>query len=149
MYLVVMALLLALPNTLGEKLGWRGFALPRLQVKYKTLAASVLLGLFWAVWHIPMWIANYKFGLDLLRSMVAIIAYTTIFTCVYNSTSGSVLLTWLFHASITITQNVPQTPLTLTDGIVGWGVAIIVVIMAGATHLSHTPNTDVKRASGV
>ena len=147
--MVVVALVFAFPNALGEEIGWRGFALPRLQAKYNALTASVLLGLFWAVWHIPMWIANDRTGFDLLRSMLTIIAYTIIFTWVYNSTSGSLLLSWLFHASITITQYILQTPLTLTDDIARWGVAIFVVIMMGATHLSSNPRTVYKIAPGV
>jgi membrane protease YdiL (CAAX protease family) len=147
-YMVVAALVFAFPNTLGEEIGWRGFALPRLQAKYNALAASVLLGLFWAIWHIPMWIANDKLGLDLFRSIITIIAYTIIFTWVYNSTSGSVLLTWLFHASITITQYILQTPLTLTDDIVRWCGAILVVIIAGTSNLSRKQKMEFRSTPG-
>ena len=136
-YMVVVALVFAFPNTLGEELGWRGFALPRLQAKYNALVSSIVLGLFWAVWHIPMWIANGMIGLELLRSSVTITTYAIIFTWVYNNTGGSVLLAWLFHASSTITQYFLQTPLTLTDDILRWGVAILIVMIAGSTHLSR------------
>jgi membrane protease YdiL (CAAX protease family) len=136
-HMVAVALVFAFPNTLGEELGWRGFALPRLQTKYNALVSSIMLGLFWAVWHIPMWIANDVMGLDLLISVVTITTYAIIFTWVYNNTGGSVLLAWLFHASMTITQYFLQIPLTLTDDILRWGVAILVVIIAGSTHLSR------------
>ena len=136
-YMVVVALVFAFPNTLGEELGWRGFALPRLQAKYDALVSSIMLGLFWAVWHIPMWIANDIMGLDLLRSVVTITTYAIIFTWVYNNTGGSLLLAWLFHTSTTITQYFLQIPLTLTDDILRWGVAILVVVIAGSPHLSR------------
>ncbi len=147
-YMLVVAIIFAFPNTLGEELGWRGFALPRLQVRYNALASSILLGLFWAIWHIPMWVANGKMGLDLLRSGITIITYAIIFTWVYNSTGGSTLLAWLFHASITITQYVLEIPLTLTDDLVRWGVAAIVVIVAGARHLSGKKEMDFRSAPG-
>lgn len=136
-YMVVVALVFAFPNTLGEEIGWRGFALPRLQAKYNALVSSIMLGLFWAVWHIPMWIANDIMGLDLLRSVVGTTTYAIIFTWVYNNTGGSLLLAWLFHTSTTITQYFLQIPPTLTDDILGWGVAILVVVIAGSPHLSR------------
>jgi hypothetical protein len=84
-----------------------------------------------------MWIANDRMGLDLLRSGVTITTYAIIFTWVYNNTGGSLLLAWLFHASTTTTQYVLQIPLTLTDDILRWGVAVFVVGIAGSAHLSR------------
>lgn len=136
-YMVVVALVFAFPNALGEELGWRGFALPRLQVKYNALVSSIMLGLFWAVWHLPMWIGSGIMGLDLLRSGVTITTYAIIFTWVYNNTGGSLFLAWLFHTAMTITQYFLRIPLTLTDDILRWGVAVCVVVMAGSLHLSR------------
>jgi len=110
-YMVVVSLVFAFPNT--------------------------MLGLFWAVWHIAMWIANDIMGLDLLRSVVTIITYAIIFTWVYSNTGGSLLLAWLFHISTTITQYFLQISLTLTDDILRWGVAIPVVVIPGSPHLSR------------
>lgn len=136
-YMVVVAIVLAFPNTVGEEIGWRGFALPSLQAKYNALVSSILLGLFWAVWHVPMWLGNNIMGVALLRSVVTMTTYAIVFTWVYNNTGGSLLLAWLFHASTTITQYLLQTPLTLTDDILKWGVAILVVVVAGSTHMSR------------
>lgn len=126
------------PNTLGEEVGWRGFALPKLQVKYTAFVSSIIIGLFWGFWHIPIWIAQGYIDLSLLHLIIEILSMiplAIIFTWVYNSTKGSLLLVWLFHASITITNYfVPLLP-TPTEKLLSWAVSIIIVIVTGLTHL--------------
>ena len=127
-------------NTLGEEVGWRGFALPKLQVKYTAFVSTIIIGLFWGFWHIPMWIAQGYVDLSLLpiiTKTLSMVPLAIIFTWVYNSTKGSLLLVWLFHASITITGYFAPSLPTTTEGILSWAMAIIIVIAAGLTHLSR------------
>jgi membrane protease YdiL (CAAX protease family) len=49
-------------GALTEEPGWRGFALPRLQMKYSALTASLILGLIWFSWHLPLLLTNDKGG---------------------------------------------------------------------------------------
>src|SRR3546814_5546144 len=61
------------PGALGEELGWRGFALPRLLELMDARRASLLLGLVWAVWHLPAFFlstlsqSQVNFGLFILN----------------------------------------------------------------------------------
>lgn len=41
-------------SVLGEEIGWRGFALPWLQARFDALVSSLILGLIWALWHLPL-----------------------------------------------------------------------------------------------
>ncbi|MEO6038202.1 MAG: type II CAAX endopeptidase family protein [Saprospiraceae bacterium] len=74
----------------GEETGWRGFALPRLQSKYNALTASLLMSVFWAVWHWPLFFYRPGYtGMDLAG----------VFGWLFSLATGSVLLTWLFNSS--------------------------------------------------
>jgi membrane protease YdiL (CAAX protease family) len=79
-----------------EELGWRGYALPRLQARHSPLIASLILGLLWAAWHLPMFIT----GLIPWPNALVVIGLTVVFSWLFNHTSGSVLIAFLFHAAL-------------------------------------------------
>lgn len=88
---------------MGEEIGWRGFALPRLQHGRTAGRATLILGIFWALWHLPAF-----FYLDTYQAMglwmypflaITIICGSVVYTWIYNSTGGSVLMAIIFHAS--------------------------------------------------
>lgn len=89
----------------GEELGWRGYAMPRLQAGYGSVGASLILGLLWGFWHLPMfWIpGSAQYGLPVPGYVLAAIGYTIIYTCIYNGTKGSVLLASSYHAASNLT----------------------------------------------
>ncbi len=75
---------------IGEEVGWRGFALPRLLNKYNALTASIVLTLFWALWHLPLFL--YRPGYTTME-------WTGISGWVFSLLTGSILLTWLYNSS--------------------------------------------------
>lgn len=84
---------------LGEELGWRGFAIPRLQDRYNALIASLIIGFFWALWHLPFFFQpdSYQAQMGPVIYLIDGFALSILFTWVYNSTGGSVLLAALLH----------------------------------------------------
>lgn len=86
---------------LGEEVGWRGFALPRLQSTRSAFGASLTLGLFWATWHLPAifyrdtYTAMGWMVVPMLLS-VAVVG-TVVYTWLFNGTRGSLLPVIIFH----------------------------------------------------
>ncbi|MBM4431606.1 MAG: CPBP family intramembrane metalloprotease [Chloroflexi bacterium] len=83
---------------LPEEPGWRGFALPRLQTRFSPLAASIILGLVWALWHGPLLIGMLQEA-GPCRMVLRILMIGITFTWLYNRTRGSLLAVVLLHAS--------------------------------------------------
>lgn len=81
----------------GEEMGWRGYVLPRLQVRHSALGASLILGLIWAVWHLPKFLGAE--GGPVALFMVKTIGDAVLYTWLYNNTRGSLLLVTIFHAA--------------------------------------------------
>jgi len=87
---------------LGEETGWRGYALPHLQRKYSAASATLILAILWAFWHVPAFFYRDTYVqmglLGFPMFLVSLVFATTVFTWLYNSTGGSLLLVILFHA---------------------------------------------------
>jgi membrane protease YdiL (CAAX protease family) len=99
-------------NGWGEELGWRGFALPRLQRQHSALTSSFLLSIAWAGWHLPafFYVPSYvALGLWILPGFfLGILAGTIVLTWLYNSSRGSVLAVVLWHASFNFVSASPN-----------------------------------------
>jgi uncharacterized protein len=133
-------------SALGEEIGWRGYALPRLQSRMSALSASLILAPIWGMWHLPLWLTGdpFKTPIFFVPFVAGVFAFSVLLTWVYNSTGGSLLMVVLMHATVNL-------PVTLTIDELGsratvpvllyWGLlvvaAIVVVMVAGPKHLSR------------
>jgi membrane protease YdiL (CAAX protease family) len=85
---------------LGEEAGWRGFALPRLQRKFDARSSSLILGLVWALWHLPVFFYGYPASLlGIGIFLVSILSGSAFLTWLYNTTGGSVLAALIWHGT--------------------------------------------------
>jgi len=93
-------------SSLGEEIGWRGFALPRLQRRHSALISSLVLGLVWGIWHMPrIWVPGDPIGLAGLWWLVLGLVLNAVFyTWIFNSTGGSLIPVLLLHTTQAVTS---------------------------------------------
>jgi membrane protease YdiL (CAAX protease family) len=132
-------LVLFLTDGLGEELAWRGFALPRLLLGYNALVASLILGILWALWHLPL---VWTEGAPLHQQPVWLLlldvtAKSILFTWVFLHTRGSVFLAALLHATTNLFVVSPviaeggSMELLLLAAFAKWALVVVVLVVAG------------------
>jgi uncharacterized protein len=138
------AIMLLVPGFGGawEEPGWRGYALPRLQSDRSALVASLIVGVLWAFWHLPLMMVGQAAWSDLVQ----IVAVSIVFAWVFNNANGSVLIVMLMHAmNNTISGHFFSRMFSGAEFVshswllaAVWCVAaIVVVVVAGPAHLSR------------
>ena len=100
---------------LPEEIGWRGFLLDRLQLRYRALTASLLLGVAWFVWHGPLFLISGYYeraggAPELLPFGASIVLAAVLYTWIYNHTGRSVLAAVFFHFSGNLTGELLDAP---------------------------------------
>ena len=98
--------ILLLGGPLNEELGWRGFALPALLERINALSASLIIGLIWAVWHLPLFFAEIPgyTSMPFLSYLLNVISLSIIFTHVYQKGGHQLWLCILLHAIFNTTN---------------------------------------------
>ena len=92
-----------LVNPIGEETGWTGFALPHLQKRFNPWLSAVILGVTWAVWHLPAYFVPSEMGAfnpaNFIFFVLSSIFIRMIWTWVTNNALGSGIVGILLHAS--------------------------------------------------
>ena len=126
----------------GEEVGWRGFALARLQARKSALTSALLIGAAWAAWHLPLF--AFAGGLSSMGIagvagwLCSIFTGSILMTWLFNASRGSVLAVALFHGVLDIVMSSPvEGPLTSVMGasITIFGLALPLIF--GAANLSR------------
>lgn len=101
--------MLLLGGPLQEEFGWRGYVLGKLQQRHSALMSSIILGIFWALWHFPLNFTknavapNYsEVASMIIGSIITITILSILFTWIFNNTNQSVLAVLLLHASLNL-----------------------------------------------
>ncbi len=148
-FLIPIALIFGmfLGGPLQEEFGWRGFAIVQLQKHYNALTASVIVGVFWGLWHLPAFLIPWssQHNLPVIPFLLHDLALAVVFTWIFNNTDGSVWMTMLAHAAFNLTITIlpvmpsvagSEQPLLYAIGLI-YVVAILVLVFFGAKTFKH------------
>jgi membrane protease YdiL (CAAX protease family) len=143
---------------MGEEFGWRGFAMPRLQARHSALVSSLIVGVFWAIWHIPLFLtqgtiqSRWRAEVGLIPSILAYSAFVIVwavqYAWVFNNAKGSVLLAAVQHGAVNAWNGYIDVYRGNFGNVVAYMVvsviiSTVIVLIAGATHLSRTKQRNV------
>jgi uncharacterized protein len=128
-YAIVAAIVISTPVQAGEEIGWRGYALPRLAARFGLARASLVLGLLWAWWHLPLFfvpgLGNHGQSFPLF--VAGGVALSVAMAWLYANTNGSLLLAMLMHSAVNQTIGIvptrlanPGNPFALDTSFVAW-----------------------------
>lgn len=131
---------LVLGSSLTEEIGWRGFALPRLQKRHNALVASVILSGMWGLWALPLyWINGWVQADERALLLLGIVPATILSTWIFNNTQGSLLLVLFFNTAAKITDLfVAAPPAHPIMTVMSYSlVTALVIVLGGPARLSR------------
>jgi uncharacterized protein len=143
-----------LGGPLGEEIGWRGYALPRLQGRFGFAMGSMALGALWALWHWPVFFIPGldQYGQAFIPYVLYVTALSVAFAWLYNNTNGSLLLVVLMHAAVNQTKDIvtsrapaPGNPLALRATPLAW-ITIALLWLAAAYFILASRRAALKSA---
>jgi membrane protease YdiL (CAAX protease family) len=136
-------------SAVGEELGWRGFALPRLQARHSALAASLIVGAAWGIYHLPLFLLGSPTRPLALFLPFAIgcVIMSIFYTWMYNGTGGSLLIVVLLHATTNLPLTAVYAPLGERVVPVFWLLDAILAITA-AVLIARTGAATLSRVRG-
>ena len=150
--LLSMAIFHILQGATGEELGWRGYALPRLQRRYSTLTSALMLGLGVAGWHSILHLVS-PIGVPEWQFWLIMVCYSVLVTWAYNNSGDSLLIATLFHFAFNfglelVTSRLGWLPLKALFGIYVWVyliLAISVILLTRHQKITQSPRETVLR----
>jgi membrane protease YdiL (CAAX protease family) len=149
-YLILAAIVVSTPFQAGEEIGWRGYVLPRLAVRFGLARASLLLGVIWACWHLPQFfiLESDTYGQSFFVFGLQVTALSVAIAWLYARTNGSLLLVMLMHAAVNNSKDivpsaVPGATNTLgfSASLVAW-LTVTLLWICAAYFLARMPSWD-------
>jgi membrane protease YdiL (CAAX protease family) len=93
-------ILMYLGGPLQEEFGWRGYALDRMQKKWNALVSSIILGIIWASWHIPLFFVEGapQERMNMFLFFISVVSVSIVMTWLHNNSNSNVFVALTYHS---------------------------------------------------
>jgi membrane protease YdiL (CAAX protease family) len=127
------ALLISTWVQAGEELGWRAYALPRMAARMGLGGASVVLGVIWAVWHLPLFFipTTDTLGQSFPLYLTQVVAMSVTMAWLYWRVRGNLLPVMLLHAAANNTKDIVPSGVAGATQVFALSPSLIAWISAG------------------
>lgn len=141
-FVLLTTFLVAFVAAIPEEIAWRGFALPRLQARYPAVVSAIIVGVLWALWHLPLLLNlnNSMSAYPLLPYFLDVIGHSIVYAWLYNNTRGSLLFVTLFHAA----SNTVGPFGGWSNVVVTYAVVAVLIGIYGWKHLTRSGERPVQ-----
>mgnify|MGYP001262147068 CR=1 FL=1 len=133
-----------LGGPVAEEFGWRGYALDRLQARFNATVSSVLIGVIWGLWHLPLFFMKGQdmyHNVPILGFVLGTVFLSILFTWIYNNTNGSILAALLFHTMGNLSHFIFPAMSTAIGGLISVILNVIfvtlIMVIYGPKRLSR------------
>jgi uncharacterized protein len=149
-YVIPVAIAFSTPFQAGEEIGWRGFALPRMARRVGLRWASILLGIIWALWHLPQFFirGSDTYGQSFFIFAIQVVAISIALAWLWTKTRRSLLLPMLLHSAVNNSKDIvpSATPgasntFALRGSPVAW-LTVLLLWIAAVYFLARTPEKE-------
>ena len=124
-----------------EELGYSAYATDALQKRFSALNTSILVGLPWAVWHLPSMIKMEQTPQLIGWGLLATVAFRVITVWLYNNTNCSLLAVIIAHAIGTTARSAfpgGRQGYELGNGAIGYCIIIFAAVCVTALWGKNT-----------
>jgi membrane protease YdiL (CAAX protease family) len=127
---------------LSEEIGWRGYALDRLQTRWNSLTSSLIVGMGWGLWHLPLFFmvgtSQHELAFPFVGFLVGTMANSVLFTWLHNNTSRSIWTAIFFHWIFTYAAQVVGSGVT-RSALYNWLEYVPYIIVAIVIMMARNP----------
>ena len=126
-------------SALGEEIGWMGYAFEPMRNRWGASKATLIFGLIWPLWHVPMYLFTMPDSVAIVAQMVSMVALRFLFVWLFLNTGQSLFIAILFHAVYNVCMAVFPINFVVTAIIMSISAALVLYFWSRNQKTAVTP----------